>query len=196
MRAAKEAGEKGKQTTYILCICVLRREASRAKRRGNAKAEDARRSFAKKRRYYHNNGQSHHLFPRSDAPRRCSIFLERFPGENRVSPPNSRGVYIYKFKMIILSVGVWQTEVICALSASGVVPLSRTLSTVQAAMAMVAAVADRPIMPFVKTGHGVSRLSDARNSRASLRELATREKKYRATRGIVRFRRISLRVSD
>lgn len=28
-------------------------------------------------------------------------------------------------------------------------------------------VVDRPIMPSVKTGHGVSRLSDARNSRAS-----------------------------
>lgn len=51
-------------------------------------------------------------------------------------------------------------------------------------MATTAAAADRPIMPFVKTGHGVSRLSDARNSRASLRELATREKKYRATRGV------------
>lgn len=182
---------KGKRTTRILCICALRREASRAKRRGNAKAEAARRSFAKERRYYHNNGQSHHLFPRSDALRRCSIFpLERYLGKNRVSPPNSRGVYIYKFKMIIFSVGVANRGHLRPFSV-GVVPLSGTLSTAQGAMATAAAaVADRPIMPFVKTGHGVSRLSDARNSRASLLELETQEKKYRA-RGI---RRISPHV--
>jgi len=33
------------------------------------------RSFAEKRRYYHNNGPSYHLLPRfSDAPRHCGIF--------------------------------------------------------------------------------------------------------------------------
>lgn len=57
----RNRGEK-ENGRHVYCVYApWRREASRAKRCGNAKAEAARRSFAKERRYYHNNGQSHHL---------------------------------------------------------------------------------------------------------------------------------------
>lgn len=84
IQAAKEAA-KGKADN-IYYIRPRRRGPSEKTRK--RKSRSARRSFAEKRRYYHNNGRSHHLFLRSDVPRRCSIFpLKRYSGV-RTGPPS------------------------------------------------------------------------------------------------------------
>lgn len=155
------------------------------------KQKHAWRSFAEKRRYYHNNGWSHHLLPgfpthpdaaassRSSAvPVRMDVSLLSSSSLSSSPPPlscpNSCSVYIYKFKMIILSVGVANRGHLRPFSVPESLrypaPCIRERGEEAGAVPTAAAattVVDRPIMPSVKTGHGVSRLSDARNSRAS-----------------------------